>query len=326
MWRFGFPFLLVALLAAQGPPPVFRAGTRLVEVTVTVLDKKGNAVTGLESGDFNVLDDGKPRTISLFRFDGASTAAAPGKSPAAALPPGVFTNGVTTTGGETPRNITALVLDSLNTPPLQSTVARAQALRYLRTLAPESRVAIFVMGTQLRILHDFTDDAAALRAKLEKATLGMPTAFVTDYTRSVLEAEAFVSIFAGSPAMEADAADMAKRMLDRESIANSQSRRFRMEQSLAALAALGRHLAGIPGRKNLVWIGSGFLYAVGQRDRGHGRARQRRKVRRPRPPHCAATRATGRHPLHRRFERHRSPSRPGCRIPYSAASPQSRTL
>src|SRR6266545_4426322 len=87
--------LASALLTGQQTAPVFRAGTKLVEVTVTVLDKKGNAVTGLEPADFTLLDDGKARELALFRFDGAPAAAPPASAPAAAapsLPPGFFTN------------------------------------------------------------------------------------------------------------------------------------------------------------------------------------------------------------------------------------------
>ena len=53
----------------QQPAPVFRTGTRLVEVTVTVLDKKGNAVSGLEPTDFTILDEGKLRPVALFHCD-----------------------------------------------------------------------------------------------------------------------------------------------------------------------------------------------------------------------------------------------------------------
>uniref|UniRef100_Q01ZD5 VWFA-related domain-containing protein n=1 Tax=Solibacter usitatus (strain Ellin6076) TaxID=234267 RepID=Q01ZD5_SOLUE len=248
----------VAILMGQQPAPVFRAGAKLVELTVTVLDKKGNAVAGLEPADFTILDEGKPRPVALFRFDGVPAAAPAATAPAPPLPPGVFSNRFERAGEETPRNITALVLDTLNTPPEQSTVARAQMFRYLRTLAPQTRVALFLMGTQLRILHDFTDDADALRAKLDKATLAMPLANVTNYSQSIVEAEAFVNMFAGDPAMQKAAEEMARTMLEVEGMANAQARRLRMERSLAAMEALGQHLAGIPGRKNLVWIGSGF--------------------------------------------------------------------
>jgi VWFA-related protein len=251
-----FGLTAALLLSGQQSAPVFQAGTKLVEVTVSVLDKKGDAVAGLEAADFTVLDEGKPRRVALFHFDGGAPPPA-GVTAPAPLPPGVFSNRPEA-AGETPRNITALVLDTLNTPPQQSVVARSQTLRYLRTLAPHTRVAIYVMGAQVRILHDFTDDAAALRARLEKATLGMPLAWVTDFAQSIAEAEAFVSLFAGNPAMEKAAEDMARTNLEVEAMANSASRRYRMERSLAALEALGTHLAGIPGRKNLVWIGSGF--------------------------------------------------------------------
>src|SRR5947209_13861707 len=85
--------LFAVLLNAQQSAPVFRAGTKLVEVTVTVLDKKGAAVTGLEPADFTLLDEGKAREITLFRFDGTPSAVA-GKPAVAApsLPPGIFTN------------------------------------------------------------------------------------------------------------------------------------------------------------------------------------------------------------------------------------------
>ena len=255
MPRFLALSLTVAILAAQQSAPVFRAGTKLVELTVSVLDKKGNAVSGLEPADFTLLDEGKPRPVALFRFDGAP---APIAATATALPAGVFTNRFETPGNETPRNITALVLDSLNTPQQQNTMARAQMLRYLRALAPQTRVAIFVMGTQLRILHDFTDDPTALRAKLEKASLAMPLATVTDFRQSIVEAELFVNMFAGDPAMQKAAEEMARNNLEVEAMANAQARRYRMEKSLIAMEALGQHLAGIPGRKNLVWIGAGF--------------------------------------------------------------------
>jgi VWFA-related protein len=247
---------VVALLGGQQQPPVFRAGTRLVEVSVTVLDKKGNAVAGLAPSDFTVLDEGKPRPVAFFRFEGLSETAVEKPRPA----PGVFTNKVELAGGP-PRNVTALVLDALNTPPQDSAVARAQMMRYLKALTPETRVAIFHMGRQLSVLHDFTDDAASLRARLEKAVIGMPLEGISDFTQSVIEAEQFVNLFADDPAMQKVIEDMMRINLEMEMLANAAARRSRMERSLAAMDSLGLHLAGIPGRKNLVWISAGFSMA-----------------------------------------------------------------
>ncbi|HJZ98248.1 MAG TPA: VWA domain-containing protein [Candidatus Solibacter sp.] len=256
-----FTFVLTAAcIYSQSSAPVFRAGTKLVEVTVTVLDKKGHAVTGLEARDFTVLDDGKSRQVAFFRFDGAPAAATATASatapPPPKLPEGFVTNRAEAAG--TPHTIAALVLDSINTPSQESIMARAQMMRYLRELAPHTRVGIFLMGKQIRIVHDFTDDAASLRARLAKVSIGMPVNEVTDYNRSIVEAEAFVDMFAGDPQIQQMMEEMMRQQLEVEGMANAQGRRYRMETSLAAMEALGKHLAGIPGRKNLIWIGGGF--------------------------------------------------------------------
>ena len=52
----------------QQPPPTFRAGTNVVRVDVTVLDKHGTPLTDLTRGDFTVSEDGVPQTIDAFRL------------------------------------------------------------------------------------------------------------------------------------------------------------------------------------------------------------------------------------------------------------------
>lgn len=52
----------------QPPPPVFRAGTNLVRVDVTVTNRRGEPVSDLTADDFEVTDDGTPQTIESFEF------------------------------------------------------------------------------------------------------------------------------------------------------------------------------------------------------------------------------------------------------------------
>jgi Ca-activated chloride channel family protein len=58
----------VVPLLARGSQqvPVFRTGVDLVNVGVTVLDKKGQLVTGLKAEDFDVFEDGRKQTVSYF--------------------------------------------------------------------------------------------------------------------------------------------------------------------------------------------------------------------------------------------------------------------
>src|SRR6478735_2177202 len=59
---------LAATLGAQAPAPqpVFRGGTDLVQVDVSVLDGKRHPVRGLTAEDFQVFEDGQPREVQAF--------------------------------------------------------------------------------------------------------------------------------------------------------------------------------------------------------------------------------------------------------------------
>jgi len=51
---------------APAPQPVFRGGTDLVQVDVSVLDGKRHPVRGLTAQDFQVFEDGQPRDVLAF--------------------------------------------------------------------------------------------------------------------------------------------------------------------------------------------------------------------------------------------------------------------
>jgi Ca-activated chloride channel family protein len=69
-----FAPLLVAAVAALGVVqaqerdqlPRFSSTTQLVEVYATVIDAKGELVTGLRQSDFEVLEDGVPQEVTTF--------------------------------------------------------------------------------------------------------------------------------------------------------------------------------------------------------------------------------------------------------------------
>ncbi len=259
-------FLTVVLAAAQmvpaqAPKPepkqepkqeeavVFRTTTRLVEFSVVALDKQGRAVRDLRKEELEVTDKGKRRPVAFFRFEGLEEM----KRKPQPLAPQTFSNRVEYMPGPA-RNISAIVLDTLNTPPLQLTWAKSQMVRYLKTLAPQTRVAVFHLGAQLNVLHDFTDDPDSLRQRIEKGALQMPLQSEEDIARMAREADQLLQMFPDVPGLE----ELLRNQLEIEAMANADVRRRRTEQTLLSLEALGSHLAGIPGRKNLIWIGAGI--------------------------------------------------------------------
>src|SRR5262245_52232423 len=52
----------------QLQPPIFRGGSSLVRVDVTVTDRHGEPVTTLTADDFDVQEDGAPQTVETFKL------------------------------------------------------------------------------------------------------------------------------------------------------------------------------------------------------------------------------------------------------------------
>jgi len=57
---------VAAAVQEKSTPPVFSAGTDIVNVTVTVRDSEGHLVSDLKREDFAVIEDGRPQTVQLF--------------------------------------------------------------------------------------------------------------------------------------------------------------------------------------------------------------------------------------------------------------------
>ena len=53
---------------APPPQPTFRTGINLVRVDCIVTDKKGQPVTDLQQGDFQVWEDGTPQEVTSFKL------------------------------------------------------------------------------------------------------------------------------------------------------------------------------------------------------------------------------------------------------------------
>lgn len=246
---------LAAALGCLGQQtPTFRAGTTLVEFTVIAVDTKGEPVLDLGASEMRITEHGKPRATAVFRFEGG----APSRN-LEPLPPGVVTNRAEYEAGPA-RNVTAILLDGLNTPAVDQMAARDQAMAYLQTIGRETSVAVYRLTHELVEVHNFTSDAASLRKRLEESVRKTP-AYVS---QDVEDLECFSAAVRTTIGAGGDCEAKVKMFLQLgEGLASVDSVAYqafavrRLTRTLAALEAIGDRVAGIPGRKSLIWIGGG---------------------------------------------------------------------
>ena len=239
-----------------GQVSVIKANTRAVSVDVVVTKGQDESVTALRKQDFVLMEDGNPQAIDFFEEHTVPVVSA-ALAPLPAMPPHVYTNVPAAPQSD---SVNVLLLDSLNTPRQDQSYVHQQIIAFLKTMKPDARIAIFTLGSKLRLIQGFSDDPAVLKAAIESKNFGFDPV-TTNVSRTHQDDEE-------------DQAEVAARQRNlgsggrsTEGIAALQSGQaefanFETDQraviTLEALQNLGRYLAGIPGRKNLIWFSSTY--------------------------------------------------------------------
>ena len=121
--------LLVSLMAltavSEGQVPVFRGGVELVNFGVTVTDRRGTYVTDLTPADFEVVEEGRPQTISYFA-SGVDTDSAPELH-------------------------IGLLFDTSGSMGEDIRLARSAAVRFLNTLSDAVDITLVDFDTEVRV-------------------------------------------------------------------------------------------------------------------------------------------------------------------------------
>ena len=203
------------------PTTTLRVTSNLVFLDVTVVDRKGQpVVSGLTKDDFTITENGKPQRI--FSFDAPGPGAATSGAPQSVTGPAAASAHVAQTGEGGPATI--LVLDLMNTPSKDSAYARDSIHRYL-AMQPEwlpSLTELMVLNnTALNLAQPYTHN----RNELVHALNHVPPE--TPYKLGSMQF--------GSGAW-----------LDQ-----------RLSQSIEALQQIALQNRGLPGRKNILWVGNG---------------------------------------------------------------------
>ena len=245
----------------NGPAFTLRTGTNLVITDVIVLDSGGKPVHGLKESDFTISEDHIPQHIRDFQeHQTAPLERALASAPK--LAPGLFTN-FTPVHSEAPANI--LLLDMLNTPLRDQAYARAQIQDFLNHAPAGTQLAIFGLSDKLTILQGFTTDPAILKAALSKPGAARSSSLLDDSIGGGGADGAGASSISDSLAGLGGTEDILEAVANAQQFeAETQTFRFqvRAQITLDAMNELGRYLANIPGRKNLIWFSGSFPISI----------------------------------------------------------------
>lgn len=244
--------------AAYKSATVLKYTTRLIIVDVIASDHKGDPVRDLKAEDFTLTEDGEKQALRVFEFQAPTDTNTP-SAPAANLSKPAA-NAFTNAPRYNPtRALNVVLLDALNTTATNQAYARDQMIRFLEKLPTGQPVAVYALGSKLRLLQDFTSDPAVLKKVManlkaqsspmleQPAANGHP---LDAYPPGVLTE--MMSLF---PQMLAQV-----RQFQQENVVMQDD--FRLRFSLAAINSLARTLSGYPGRKNLIWLSESFPLSV----------------------------------------------------------------
>jgi VWFA-related protein len=273
MLRPRFPLIIVALIASLAgplsaqnvapsdtdtPTTSLKLNVKTVLVDVVVTDKSGHAVPGLTKGDFQVLEDGKPQTISFFEPNFGSTPGSANAAPAPALPPNTFTNVPTVIPND---SVNVLLMDALNTAEGDQSYVHKEMVKYLSTLPPGIRIGVFMLSEKLRIIQGFTQDSTVLRAAINKFAANPNSSAILPNLEQNNAQQGAVNMIAQSAVEEgyggvpdADLAAMASALQQFQDQEAGFENNQRVLMTLDALQEIAHYLGGVPGRKNLIWF------------------------------------------------------------------------
>ncbi len=253
--RSGFFIAIGSVLAGQAPTdPSFRATTKLVQVSVVAHDSKGAPVADLRREEFQILDNGAPQEIRVFVAETQSSATPPQN-----LPPNTFTNRISGSSGNS-----VIMFDNLSTgfgdpEGLDGTAFGVQkVLEALRKIPEGERIAIYALGRKLQVIREFTTDRESLERQL-RAWKPSPDDAVTG-TALCVPAPAIPAGPGTAGVVLRGQGEMVQGCIRIDSL----QRAAPFDEELKQIAD---HLAGIPGRKNLIWMANQFPITPSQQQR-----------------------------------------------------------
>jgi VWFA-related protein len=233
------------------PKLVENIDVRIINVDVVVTDKKGNVITGLSRGDFEIFENGIPKPISNFY-------AIEGGRPTEVEPPAPAPTATSTAPApareELPDNLKRRIIFYIDN----------------LSMAPFNRNRVF------KSMKEFAKSTMRPGDEAMIATFNRSMKVRVPFTRDPIQIEQMLDSIAGESAMGTSNTSERKQVQDRiketdsydEALASArayaQSVEHDLRQSAESLSGLMTTLAGVEGKKVLVLASEGFPMQPGR--------------------------------------------------------------
>ncbi len=232
---------------AQNDPTV-KAEGQLVSVDVVA---RGGGGAALRRDDFQIFDNGQQQKIALFDVVSGATNAAT----AITLPAGVVSNRRDSKGA-IPSSATIILIDRINTPTDAQVDVNRQLREVIGALEAKEGIALYELRSDgLRVVHDYTGDPKDLEAgvaaletehSLSLGSSTRPGGFESELENVGLDPQ-LNEIRTGNTGFDRSSADY---FLNDRALRTS-----------AALETIARHMEGVRGRRNLIWLSGRFPFS-----------------------------------------------------------------
>ena len=245
--------------------PKLKSSADLVLVPV-VVHKGGAHLGNLKQSEFILIQDGQPQEIAVFEEIHTNLPVS-----YRADQPTEFTN--SRAKSENPERLTVIAIDLVNTAPLDQAYLKQEISKFLdsarKTGEPYMLLTISARG--VTVVQNFTTDPTAVAAAVQKMAIvntgqeavGKTGSWFLDSTPCALSAAGCGNhTVLGAKLAARDLTDWEFLYKNEEGYQIYRDRNSRLD-TLSSLQQVAQYLQGFPGRKSLVWAGSGIQWFGG---------------------------------------------------------------
>ncbi len=263
-------FLSLPLLAQEEPLFIERVDVNVVNVEVFVTDKAGNAVTGLAAEDFEIFEDGQPVEISNFykvaRSDRVLEGFTEDREMVAARDPQEDRFPPAIEKPEDQRLNLVVYMDFFNMRPSSKKRVIDQLGPFLEDRIHQGdNIMLAGFGGSLEVIQPFTRDVNDLAR-------GLQTMKKANTYRQVDQANRRRTIRLMTTAVQTGAGAGGQLAVAGEDFASAyqyvrsyvQEARANLRRSARGIESMVRSLAGLPGRKAMLYVSDGLPQRPGE--------------------------------------------------------------